>query len=158
MNLTLVPKEISVSYLILPNGMINILSANKAVMISHFTAMFHYRNGRINTTPLPSAATTHFFIISFIFHFCKAASAPGREDPNIQKSAVLLFCREAKDRSPGRGRQRSTWPRRQGNQGTRQRGAVSPSASLEQLHQHPMEHRMAAEEGQPLQRGPARDV
>lgn len=39
--------------------------------------MFHYRTGKINTAPLSSAATTHFFIISYIFHFCRAASAPG---------------------------------------------------------------------------------
>lgn len=100
--------------------------------------MFHYGTGKINTTPLPSAAITHFFIISYIFHFCRAASAPGREkDSNIQKSASFLFCREAEDRSPDGNLQKRRWPPRQGNQGTRQHGAMSPGTSLEQLHQHP---------------------
>lgn len=100
--------------------------------------MFHYRTGKINTTPLSSAATTHFFMISYIFHFCRAASAPGREkDSNIQKSASPLFCCEAQDRPPDENQQKRRWPRRRGNQGTRQPRAPSPSASLEQLHQHP---------------------
>lgn len=100
--------------------------------------MFHYGTGKINTTPLSSAAITHFFIISYIFHFCRAASALSREkDSNIQKSASLLFCCEAKDRPLDGNLQKRRRPPRQGNQGTRQHGAVSPSASLEQLHQRP---------------------
>lgn len=126
-------------------------------MISHFTAMFRYRNGRINTTPLSSAATTHFFIISFIFHFCKAASAPGRETQIYKICSVVILpwsqgpipgqqpTEEHVATAPGKSRYeaaRSSEPQRQ--------PGTTSSAS--------QEHRMAAEEGQPLQRGPARDV
>lgn len=102
-----------------------------------FYCMFHYRTGKINTTALSSAATTHFFIISYIFHFCRAGSAPGREkDSNTLKSASWLFCREAKDGSSNGNQEKHRWPPRQGHQGTRQHRATSPGTSLEQLHQH----------------------
>lgn len=38
--------------------------------------MFHYRTGKINTAPLSPAATTHFFMISYISDFRTQSKTP----------------------------------------------------------------------------------
>lgn len=122
--------------------------------------MFHYRTSKINTAPLSSAATTHFFIISYIFHFCRAAPAPAREkDSNIQKSALLLLCREAKDRLPARNQ--LSIRNAGGGGGAREKKSRYEAARSNEpgtTSSASRDHRAAAEEGQPLQREPGRDV
>lgn len=38
--------------------------------------MFHYRTGKTNTAPLSPAATTNFFMISYISCFCTQSKTP----------------------------------------------------------------------------------
>lgn len=76
LKLTLVPKETSLNYLTLLNGTMNIPLSKQGSSDLTSHRMFHCRTGKINTAPLSPAATTHFFMFSYISHFCTQSKTP----------------------------------------------------------------------------------